>query len=120
MEKWRSRLSVAGASTVTNRMQHRVGDRLFYLHLESGKQGVLRVRLEDGSDGVLFDPNTVSGGAHASISGYTVSPSGKLVAVNIDRGGEEITDIYLLYNVDTGHALPDRLERIWAPRTQAE
>jgi prolyl oligopeptidase len=112
LERWRARLKVAGASTVTNRLQHRVGNRVFYLHLASGKQGVLRVRLEDGTDRVLFDPNTVTGAAHTSITGYSVSPSGKLLAVNVDRGGEEITEISF-YNVDTGAALADRLDRIW-------
>jgi prolyl oligopeptidase len=112
LDKWRVRLRVAGASTVTNRLQHRVGNRLFYMHLAAGKQGVLRVRLENGMDKVLFDPNTVTGGAHASITGYSVSPDGKLLAVNVDRGGEEITEISF-YNVDTGQALADRLDRIW-------
>ena len=112
LEKWRKRLSVAGSSTVSNRMQHRVGDRLLYLHFEGGKQGVLRMRLENGSDRVLCDPNTMTGDAHASITGYSVSPSGTFVAVNIDRGGEEITDISI-YNADTAQLLPDRLDRVW-------
>ena len=112
LERWRARLSAAGASTVTNRLQHRVGQRLFYLRLAAGKQGVLRVRLEDGTDKVLLDPNASSGAAHASITGFSVSPSGKRVAVNVDRGGQEITEIWF-YDVDTGVALPDRLERIW-------
>ncbi len=74
IEKWRARLRIAGATTATNKMQHRVGDRLFYMHLAAGRQGVLRVQLETGKDRVLFDPNSLTGDVHASVTGYSVSP----------------------------------------------
>lgn len=112
LEKWRTRLTEVSAATTINRDQHRVGDRVFFLHLESGKQGVLRVRLGDGTEKVLFDPNTLPGQAHASITRYTVSPDGKKVALNIDRGGNEITQIEF-FNVDTGQKLPDAIDHIW-------
>jgi len=112
LSKWRTRLMEVSAATTINRDQHRVGDRVFFLHLESGKQGVLRVRLGNGAEKVLFDPNTLPGQAHASITRYTVSPNGKTVAVNIDRGGDEITRIEFL-DVDSGRKLPDEIDHVW-------
>jgi len=112
LKQWRTRLTEVSAATTINRDQHRVGDRVFFLHLESGQQGVLRVRLGDGTEKVLFDPNTLAGQAHASITRYTVSPDGRKVAVNIDRGGNEITQIEF-FEVDSGRKLPDEIGRIW-------
>lgn len=108
---WRQRLNAASSASVTNRLQHRVAGRIFFLRLEDGKQGVLMVRMEDGTEKALFDPNTV-GGAHASVTNYAVAPNGKTVAINIDRGGNEITTVEF-YNVDTGQKLPDELTDIW-------
>ena len=112
LAKWRTRLMEVSAATTINRDQHRVGDRVFFLHLESGKQGVLRVRLGNGAEKVLLDPNTLPGQAHASITRYTVSPNGKTVAINIDRGGDEITRIEFL-DVDSGRKLPDEIDHVW-------
>jgi prolyl oligopeptidase len=112
LAKWRTRLTEVSAATTVNRDQHRVGDRVFLLHLESGKQGVLRVRLGDGTEKVLFDPNTLPGQAHASITRYTVAPDGRKVAINIDRGGDEITRIEF-FAVDTGQKLPDEIDHVW-------
>ncbi len=112
LAKWRTRLTAVSAGTMVNRDQHRVADRIFFLHLESGQQGVLKVRLADGSEKVLFDPNALTGDAHASITRYTVSPDGKTVAINIDRGGDEITRIEF-FDVDTGRKLPDEIEHVW-------
>jgi prolyl oligopeptidase len=112
LARWRTRLTEVSAATTVNRDQHRVRDRVFFLHLESGKQGVLRVRLGDGSQKVLFDPNTLPGQAHASITRYSVSPDGQKVAINIDRGGNEITRIEF-FAVDTGQKLPDEIDHVW-------
>lgn len=112
MKKWQARLNAASSAVINNGLQHRVGNRLFYLHFEAGKQGALHVRLEDGTDKVLFDPNTVTTGAHASITGFSVSPDGKRVAMNVDRGGNEITSIEF-YDVDSGQKLPDTLDHVW-------
>lgn len=112
LSKWRTRLTAVSAATMVNRDQHRVGDRIFFLHLQSGQQGVLKVRLADGSEKVLFDPNALTGDAHASITRFTVSPDGKTVAVNIDRGGNEITKIEF-FDVDTGRKLSDEIEHVW-------
>ena len=112
LSKWRTRLMEVSAATTINRDQHRVGDRVFFLHLESGKQGVLRVRLGNGTEKVLLDPNTLPGQAHASITRYAVSPNGKTVAINKDRGGDEITRIEFL-DVDSGRKLPDEIDHVW-------
>jgi superoxide dismutase len=112
MKKWQARLGAASTTVVNNGQHHRAGDRIFYMHYENGGQGVLHVRLEDGSDKVLFDPSTVTGGQHASVTGYSVSPDGKRVAINIDRGGDEITTIEF-YDVDSGKKLADNLDRVW-------
>ncbi len=108
---WQQRLNAASSASVTNRLQHRVNGRIFFMRLEAGKQGVLIVRLAEGKEKALFDPNTVSG-AHASVTNYGVSPDGRTVAINVDRGGTEITTVEF-YNVDTGQKLPDELTDIW-------
>ncbi len=112
MKKWQARLNAASAAVVNNGAHQRIGDRIFYFHMEQGKQAVLHVRLDDGSDKVLFDPNTVTGGGHASITGFAPSPDGKRVALNIDRGGAEITSIEA-YDVDSGQKLPDTIDHVW-------
>ncbi|MDV6329360.1 prolyl oligopeptidase family serine peptidase [Asticcacaulis sp. 201] len=110
---WRTRLTVASAGSTTNRMQHRVAGRLFFLRLEQGKQGVLMQRKPDGSEMVLLDPNAVAAtGGHASVTNYSVSADGRTIAVNVDHGGNEITTIEF-YNTDTGARLPDQLDNIW-------
>ncbi len=112
LKTWQTRLNAASAAVVNNGAHHRVGDRIFYFRMESGKQPVLHVRLEDGSDKVLMDPNTIAGSAHASITGFSVSPNGKRIAMNVDRGGSEITRIEFM-DVDSGQALPDTIDHIW-------
>ena len=112
MKKWQARLNAASSAVINNGAHQRVGDRVFYFHMEQGKQSVLHVRLGDGSDKVLFDPNLLTGSAHASITGFAPSPDGKRVALNLDRGGAEITSIEV-YDVDSGQKLPDTVDRIW-------
>ena len=112
MKKWQAKLNAASAAVVNNGAHQRIGDRIFYFHMEQGKQAVLHVRLADGSDKAIFAPNTVTGGAHASITTFAPSPDGKRVALNIDRGGAEITSIEI-YDVDSGQKLPDTIEHIW-------
>ncbi len=111
LSMWQQRLNAASSASVTNRLQHRVGGRIFFLRLEAGKQGVLMVRMPDGKEKALFNPNTVAG-AHASITNYGASPDGRTVAVNVDRGGNEVTTVEF-YDVDSGQKLPDELTDIW-------
>lgn len=107
---WRERLKQVSAQTVVNRMQRPIGDRVFFLRQQTGGEGVLMVREADGTERALFDPNTAQDGS--SITEYTPSPDGKRIAINVDRGGSEITQVSVL-DVATGQALPDRIERIW-------
>lgn len=113
LDTWRATLSAAGAATTTNRAQHRVAGRIFFLRLEQGKQGVLMERLADGTEKVLLDPNAVAAaGGHASVTGFSVSPNGRIIAVNVDHGGNEITSVEF-YDTDSGVKLPDQLDNIW-------
>ena len=108
---WQQKLNAASSAAVTNRLQHRVNGRIFFLRLDAGKQGVLMVRMPGGAEKILLDPNTIAG-AHASITNYGASPDGRMIAVNIDRGGNEITTVEF-YDVDSGRKLPDELTDIW-------
>lgn len=113
LERWRARLVAASSGTTTHRLQRRVAGRIFFLRLQHGQQGVLMERLPTGEERTLLDPNQVgASGGHASITNYTVSHDGKTVAVNVDRGGNEITSIEF-YDADTGARLPDRLDQVW-------
>ena len=110
---WRSRLKAVSRGATINRLQRRVAGRIFFLRIEGGRPGVLMVRDARGSERVLLDPNP-SGpqSSTATITEYSPSPDGKLVAVNVDRGGNEITQVSVL-DVATGAARPDSLEAIW-------
>jgi prolyl oligopeptidase len=112
-DAWQARLSAVSQGSTTNRAQHRVAGRTFFQRLENGKQGVLMVRMPDGAEKVLLDPNQMPGdGGHASITNYSVSHDGRTAAINIDRGGAEITTIEF-YDVDSGKKLGDELTRVW-------
>lgn len=69
------------------------------------------VRDPDGKERVLFDPNVLGGDQPASVTQYSVAPNGKLIAVNVDRGGNEITTVQIL-DVETGVAWADAFERV--------
>ncbi len=110
---WQTKLKEVGGATSGNGRPTRAGGRLFYGHVEGGGQAVLKERLADGTEKTLFDPNTQSqDGGHVSMTNYAPSPDGKTVAVNVDRGGNEITTIEF-YNTDTGAKLPDEIGNIW-------
>ena len=110
---WRKRLSAATGGVTAFGGAHRVGNMLFYSKQEKGFQAVLIVRYADGSERVLFDPNALAkGGVHASVTRSAVSPDGKVIALSIDRGGSEITNIEF-YDVMTGAKLPDEIDKVW-------
>jgi prolyl oligopeptidase len=107
---WQGRLSrVAGATTVHRRFVQ-VGARLFVTRAEAGGEAVLLVREEDGRERVLLDPAALEG--EASLSGYSVSPAGDKVAVNLGFGGDEIGEI-AVYEVASGARL-DTLKPVWS------
>jgi prolyl oligopeptidase len=109
---WQKRLTTASGATSLNRLQRQVGGHIFFLRLEGGRQGVLMVRDPGDKERVLFDPNTMGGDQPASVTEYSVSPDAKLIAVNVDRGGNEITTVQIL-EVATGAARADVFERVW-------
>jgi prolyl oligopeptidase len=113
LKAWRARLkAVSGAATI-NRLQRRVAGRLFFLRVEGGRPGVLMVREAQGAERILLDANPPGvQSSTATITEYSPSPDGKLVAVNVDRGGNEITQVSVL-DVDTGTAQPGVVEPIW-------
>jgi prolyl oligopeptidase len=110
---WRAKLKTVSAATTINRMQRRVAGRLFFLRISGGRSGVLMVRDAQGTERVLLDPNPPAPqSSSATITEYSPSPDGRLVAVNVDHGGNEVTDVSVL-DVRSGAALPDVLETIW-------
>jgi prolyl oligopeptidase len=113
LPSWRAKLkAVSGAATV-NRLQRRVAGRLFFLRVTGGRPGVLMVRDTGGTEHLLLDPNSAgSQSKTATITEYSPSPDGNLVAVNVDRGGNEITQVSVL-DVETGSARAEVLETIW-------
>ncbi|MFT3761392.1 MAG: prolyl oligopeptidase family serine peptidase [Pseudoxanthomonas sp.] len=111
LEGWRQRLAAA-AGAGTEHSGHRLaGERLFFLRAPAGKEGVLMVREADGRERVLLDPNAAPGGA--SISGYSVSPDGGKVAVNLGHGGNEIGEI-AIFDVASGERLADTPKPVWS------
>jgi prolyl oligopeptidase len=110
---WKKRLRQAAESSTLNRLQHLAGERLFFLRLTAGKEGALVMRERTGKEKVLFDPNIGDYGAkHASVTVFSPSPDGKLVGINVDTGGAEVTKVIII-NVDTGQPLPETFEPIW-------
>ncbi|MGH8081176.1 MAG: prolyl oligopeptidase family serine peptidase [Lysobacter sp.] len=107
---WRERLHAVSAGSVVNRTQRAVGDRIFFLRQKQGGEGVLMVREKDGSERTLFDPNAGKDGA--SITEYSASADAKRIAINIDHGGSEITQIKV-FDVDDGKPLVDTIDTVW-------
>lgn len=93
----------------------RAGDQLFFLRADSGAAlPRLVVRGADGAERVLFDPaaRRGDGGQHISIDNFTPAPDGRLVALNLARGGGEVSRVHVLETA-TGAMRPDVIERIW-------
>jgi prolyl oligopeptidase len=111
LQDWRSRLSATYRSSTNHNHHTLVGERLFFLRASAGKEAILLVREADGRDHVLFDPNAITGGA--SIGGFSVSPDGRKVAVNIGFGGNEIGEI-ALFDTASGKRLADTLKPVWS------
>jgi prolyl oligopeptidase len=110
---WRTRLHDASAKITINRLQRRAAGRLFFLRVQAGRPGVLMVRDVGGTERVILDPNpSATSSGTASVTEYSPSPDGKFVAVNVDRGGNEVTQVSLI-DVDSGVARRESLEAIW-------
>jgi len=111
LASWRERLAAAAGASTTHHGHRLIGDRLFFLRAQAGKEGVLMVRDGDGSERTLYDPNAVEGGA--SIGSYSVSPDGGKVAVNVGFGGNEIGEI-AVFDVASGKRLDDTRKPVWS------
>lgn len=93
----------------------RAGSGLFFLRSESGAPlARLVVQTPEGGERLLFDPEAAreEGGPHLSIDNFKPSPDGSLVAVNVARGGGEVTRVHVIETA-TGAIRPDVVERIW-------
>lgn len=113
LKGWQQALARTDGTTVIYRNQRRAGDRLFFIRQGAKGSGTLMVRDANGAERVLLDPATIKGdGGHASITLYTPSPDGSKVAVNVDRGGSEVTRLDVL-DVKTGKPTGDVVEPVW-------
>lgn len=113
LDSWQTRLNAASAKGVAYRSLIQVADRLFYVRSQGSDTGTLMVRDASGKDHVLFAPATLDNGkGKSSITTFSVSPDASKVAVNIDRGGNEITRIEVL-DVATGKFTGDAVEPVW-------
>jgi len=113
LEFWRARLKAASGAVTVNRLQQPMGGRVFFLRLQAGREGVLMVRDADGSERVLFDPaKGQSEKGTAAVSAFSPSPDGRLVALNVQRGGAEITRVAVM-DVVQATLLPDAIDDVW-------
>jgi prolyl oligopeptidase len=113
LEFWRAKLKAASSAVIVNRLQQPMGGRVFFLRLLSGREGVLMVRDADGAERVLFDPAAEKAEkGTAAVTVFSPSPDGKLIAVNVQRGGAEITRVMIL-DVATAKPLPDAIDDVW-------
>jgi prolyl oligopeptidase len=113
LSTWRARLKAVSGNATINRLQRRVAGRIFFLRVAGGRPGVLMVRDAHGVERVLLDPNPPGPqSTTATITEFSPSPDGQLVAVNVDRGGNEITKVTIL-DAESGAARPDVLDAIW-------
>lgn len=84
------------------------GERYFYSKRE-GKQNQAVVYYRDGYRGdarVLLDPEQLDSTGLTTVSSYTPTEDGKLVAYGTYRAGDENTTIYVM-DMATGQLLPD-------------
>ncbi|MDF0490312.1 prolyl oligopeptidase family serine peptidase [Sphingomonas sp. H39-1-10] len=110
---WQQRLKQASAATRINRSQKLADGRVFFIRAESANPGTLLVHEADGRERVLLDPASLATGkGPVSITQYSPSPDGSLVAIDLDRGGSEITRVQVL-DVATAAWRPDAVEPVW-------
>jgi prolyl oligopeptidase len=109
---WRERLDSVAKGGVVNRLQQPMGARLFFLRLTEGREGVLMVRDPDGRERTLVDPATRKSSGTSGITGFSVSPDGRHVAVNVQKGGGELTRIEIVNTADAA-VTSDAIEDVW-------
>jgi prolyl oligopeptidase len=111
LQGWRDRLTAAYRDSTSHYGHTLVGDRLFFLRAPAGKEAMLMVREADGHERVLFDPNAVEGSP--SIGGFSVSPDGGKVAVNVGFGGNEAGELEL-FDSGSGQRLAETPKPVWS------
>ena len=90
------------------------GGRLFYRRTDAGAQlAKLVVRMPDSMERVLYDPDKPNGGLSGAINSYSVSPSGRTVAIHTAGGGAEVGAVHFI-DAATGRLLSDTLEPVWS------
>ncbi|WP_165357143.1 prolyl oligopeptidase family serine peptidase [Sphingosinicella sp. CPCC 101087] len=114
---------LTAASTMANQLQS-VGTRFFTLARPPGSS-TLCLMVRDGREGrdrLLLDPNRLApAGGQAGLDYlWKVSPNGRYVVCGVMLDGSENTILHVV-DVETGHLLPDRIDRTnfaspsWAP-----
>jgi len=110
---WRTKLEAVSRAVTVNRHQQPMGGRIFFLRLQAGREGVLMVRDADGTERILFDPAAEqSDRGTAAVTEFSPSPDGQRIAVNIQRGGAEITRVVVI-DVAQTTPLPDVIDDVW-------
>ncbi len=97
---------------------HQEGGRYFFSKNDGlQNQSVLYVADPlDGEPRVLLDPNKLSADGTISLSTYSISPNGKLMAYGLADGGSD-WQTYHVRNVDSGEDLGDKVQ--WVKFTTA-
>jgi prolyl oligopeptidase len=87
------------------------GDRDFRTRREPGQDhAVLRVRLPDGTERVLVDPNALDPEGTTTLDAWSPSPAGTRLAYQLSTGGDEESQLYVL-DVDTGERVEGPIDR---------
>jgi prolyl oligopeptidase len=110
LAQWRDKFGSLGKGRITNSAYDLREGRLFFLRSKDGQPSSLMMHSK-GQDTLLFDPNT-GNGARASSTNLNASPDGRFVAINVDKQGDEITQI-VVHDTKTGTLLADKIERVW-------
>lgn len=115
---WRERLQQSTGAAVFNGGFTRAGGKLFFLRVSGKGTGTLMVQDNGGTQRVLLDPaNLASAKSQPAIQGFSPSPDGRPVAVNVGVGtGSEVSRIKVI-DVGTREWLPDTVEPVWGEFT---
>ncbi len=97
-------LSIGSLST-----PHPRRDRIFYFRREGTQNhSVLYLRVADGPERVVLDPNLWSKDGTSSLDWYYPSKDGKLIAYGRSEAGDEKSTLHVM-EVDSGNLLADRI-----------
>src|SRR5579884_1266795 len=82
-----------------------MGERVFYLRRDPGENlAKLVVRLPDGQEKTLVNPNLIEGEAQTALDWYFPSWDGRYVAYGVSQGGSENSVLHVL-DVESGAVL---------------